>query len=70
MLEITWRELYRTAIVAAIVERDPVVQEIRVRAAANAIKARASEAGVVRHERKELGDALDTLGRLKPCVTA
>ena len=66
MLEITWRDLYRTA----IVERDPVVQEIRVRAAANAIKARASEAGVFGHEREELGDALDTLSRLKPCVTA
>jgi hypothetical protein len=70
MVDIAWRDLYRNAIVAAIVERDPVVQEIRVRAAANAIKARAAEAGVFRQERKELGDALDTLSRLKPCVTA
>jgi hypothetical protein len=70
MLEITWRDLYRTAIISAIVEHDPVVLEVRVRAAANAIKARASEDGVLRRERRELGDALDTLSRLKPCVTA
>jgi hypothetical protein len=70
MLEITWRDLYRTAIFAAIVERDPAVLEIRARAAANAIKARVSEAGVFGQERKELDDALDTLSRLKPCVTA
>jgi hypothetical protein len=70
MSEITWRDLYRTAIVAAIVEHDPVVQEIRARAAANAIRAWASEARAFGHERKELDDALDTLSRLKPCVTA
>jgi hypothetical protein len=65
MLEITWRDLYR----AAIIELDPVVREIRVRAAANAIKARASEDGVFGHERKELGNALAMLSRLKLCAT-
>ncbi len=65
MLEITWRDLYG----AAIVELDQVVQEIRVRAAAHAINARASEDGVCGHEREELGNALATLSRLKPCAT-
>jgi hypothetical protein len=65
MLEITWRDLYR----AAIIELDPVVQEIRARAAANAINARASEDGVFSRERKELGNALAMLSRLKLCAT-
>jgi hypothetical protein len=64
MLEIAWRDLYR----AAIVELDPVDQEIRVRAATNAINARESEDGVFSHERKELANALATLSRLKLCA--
>jgi hypothetical protein len=65
MLDFTWRDLYT----AAMVELDPSIRKIRVKAAANAIKARASEAGVSGHERKELGDALATLSRLTPCAT-
>jgi hypothetical protein len=65
MLDFTWRDLYT----AAIVEVDPAIRKIRVTAAANAIKARASEGGVSGHERTEMGDALATLSRLKPCAT-
>ena len=65
MLEITWRDLYRVA----LFEPDPVLHAIRVRAAANAGKAQTSEAGILGHERRELGDALAKLSRLKPCAT-
>jgi hypothetical protein len=64
MLDFTWRDLYT----AAMVEVDPAIRKIRVKAAANAIKARASEGGVSGHEREELGHALATLSRLKQCV--
>jgi hypothetical protein len=62
MLDGTWRDLYR----AAILELDPALRRIRVKVAADAIKARASDAGVPSDERRELGDALATLRRLKP----
>jgi len=62
MLEVTWRDLYRIA----ILEPNPGLQKIRVRVATDAIKARASDAGVPTQERRELGDALATLRRLKP----
>jgi hypothetical protein len=62
MLDGTWRDLYR----ATILELDPALRKIRAKVAADAIKARASEAGVSADERRELGDALATLRRLKP----
>ena len=62
MLDGTWRDLYR----ATILELDPALRKIRAKVAADAIKARASEAGVSADERRELGDALTTLRRLKP----
>jgi hypothetical protein len=62
MLDGTWRDSYR----AAILELDPALRKIRVKVAADAIKARASDAGVPACERRELGDALATLRRLKP----
>jgi|HubBroStandDraft_6_1064221.scaffolds.fasta_scaffold1081118_1 hypothetical protein len=62
MLDWTWRDLYK----AAIVELDPTIRKIRVKVAADAIKARASDAGVPAEERRELGHALAILRRLKP----
>jgi hypothetical protein len=62
MLDWTWRDLYK----AAIVELDPTIRKIRVKVAADAIKARASDAGVPAEERSELGHALAILRRLKP----
>jgi hypothetical protein len=62
MLESNWRDLYR----AAILELDPSVLKIRAKIAVDEIKARASDAGVSRDERTELGAALATLRRLKP----
>jgi hypothetical protein len=62
MLDGTWRDLYR----AAILELDPALRKVRVKVAADAIKARASYVGVSGNERSELGSALATLRRLKP----
>jgi hypothetical protein len=62
MLDETWRDLYR----AAIIELNPGLRKIRVKVAADAIKARASDTGVPALERRELGNALATLRRLKP----
>jgi len=62
MLDWTWRDLYK----AAIVELDPTIRRIRVKVAADAIKARASDAGIPSEERRELGNALAILRRLKP----
>jgi hypothetical protein len=62
MLDGTWRDLFR----AAIIELNPGLRKIRVKVAADAIKARASDTGVTIQERRELGDALAMLRRLKP----
>jgi hypothetical protein len=62
MLDGTWRDLYR----AAILELDPALRKIRVKVATDAIKARASDVGVSGEERSELGSALATLRRLRP----
>jgi|SRR5580692_5937770 hypothetical protein len=62
MLDWTWRDLYK----AASVELDPTIRRIRVKVAADAIKARASDAGIPSEERRELGNALAILRRLKP----
>lgn len=62
MVESQWRDLYR----AAILELDPKRLQARVKAAEDAINARAScEARVSRDERREINDALSTLRILK-----
>jgi hypothetical protein len=62
MVESEWRELYR----AAILELDPKRLQARVKAAEDAINARAlNEARVSRDERREMNDALSTLRILK-----
>jgi hypothetical protein len=62
MVESQWRALYR----AAILELDPKRLQARVKAAEDAINARASsEARISRDERTEMNDALSTLRILK-----
>jgi hypothetical protein len=62
MVESQWRALYR----AAILELDPKRLQARVKAAEDAINARASsEARISRDERREMNDALSTLRILK-----
>ncbi len=62
MVESEWRTLYR----AAILELDPKRLQARVKAAEDAINARASSvARVPRDERREMDDALATLRVLK-----
>jgi hypothetical protein len=61
MFETTWRDLYR----AAILELNPSLLKVRLKAAEDAIVARASDARAPREERKEMDDALSTLRRLK-----
>ena len=61
MVESEWRSLYR----AAILELDPKKLQACVKAAEDAIHARASSARVPLGERKEMDDALSTLRVLK-----
>jgi hypothetical protein len=61
MLETTWRDFYR----AAILELDRSLAKVRMKAAEDAINARASDARASREERREMADALSTLQRLK-----
>jgi hypothetical protein len=61
MCEMTWRDLYR----AAILELNPSLRKARLKAAEDAIVARASDARAPRGERKEMDDALSTLHRLE-----
>jgi hypothetical protein len=62
MVKSEWRVLYR----AAILELDPKRLQARVKAAEDAINARAaSDALISRDERRELDDALSTLRLLK-----
>jgi hypothetical protein len=61
MLETTWRDFYR----AAILELDRSLLKVRLRAAEDAINARASDPRASREERTEMDDALSTLRRLK-----
>ena len=63
MVESQWRDLYK----AAILELDPKQLQARVKAAEDAINARASgDARVSRDERRAMDDALSTLRSLKP----
>ena len=61
MLETTWRDLYR----AAILELERSLLKVRLKAAEDAINARASATRASREERREMADALSTLHRLK-----
>jgi hypothetical protein len=61
MFEMTWRDLYR----AAMLELNPSLLKARLKAAEDAIVARASDARAPREERKEMDNALSTLHRLK-----
>ena len=61
MIESTWRDLYR----AAILEIDRSLLKFRLNAAEDSINARASDARASRQERREMADALWTLQRLK-----
>ncbi len=62
MVESQWRELFK----AAILELDPEQLQLRVKAAEDAINARASSGvRVSRGERRAMDDALSTLRALK-----
>jgi hypothetical protein len=61
MPEPNWRELYR----AAILELDPVLLQVRVKAAEDAINARLANAQISRDERRDMDDALSSLRGLK-----
>lgn len=61
MLQTTWRDFYR----AAILELDRSLLKVRLKAAEDSIEARVSDEGASREERREMADALSTLHRLK-----
>jgi hypothetical protein len=61
MIQTTWRDYYR----AAILEVDRSLLKVRMSAAEDSINARASDARASRQERREMTDALWTLQRLK-----
>jgi hypothetical protein len=61
MPEINWRELYR----AAILELDPALLQIRVKAAEDAINARLADALIPRDEQRDIDAALSALRGLK-----
>jgi hypothetical protein len=61
MIETTWRDFYR----AAILEVDRSLLKVRLSAAEDSINARASDDRASRQERREMADALSTLQRLK-----
>ena len=62
MVESEWRDLYK----AAMLELDPKQLQARVKAAADAINARASgDARLSRDERRAMDDALSDLRVLK-----
>lgn len=61
MPEINWRDLYR----AAILELDPAILTVRVKAAQDAIKARLADGQIPREERIAIQDASSALNVLK-----
>ena len=61
MVETSWRDFYR----AAILELDRSLLKVRVKAAEDAIKARVEDGRASREERREMDDALSILQRLK-----
>jgi hypothetical protein len=60
MLETTWQDLYR----AAILELDHSLLKVRLKIAEDAINARASDSSTSCEERREMADAISTLQRL------
>jgi hypothetical protein len=61
MSEVSWRELYR----AAVLELDPVLLQVRVKAAEDAINARLADVQIPRDEHRDIDDAISALRRLK-----
>jgi hypothetical protein len=61
MPEVNWRDLYR----AAILELDPVLLQVRVKAAEDTINARRGVAQIPRAEQTDIDSALSTLRGLK-----
>jgi hypothetical protein len=61
MPEVSWRELYK----AAILELIPELLHIRVKMAEDAINARLADGKTSRNERKEIESALSALRELK-----
>jgi hypothetical protein len=61
MPEVNWRDLYR----AAILELDPAVLQVRVKAAEDEIKARLANVQIPRDERRDIDAALSALRGLK-----
>ncbi len=61
MIQTTWRDYFR----AAVLELDRSLLKVRMKAAEDSIKARASDSRASRQERMEMADALSTLRQLK-----
>lgn len=61
MVETSWRDFYR----AAILELDRSLLKVRVKTAEDAIKARLEDGRASRDERREMEGALSILARLK-----
>jgi hypothetical protein len=61
MTQTTWRDYFR----AAVLELDRSLLKVRMKAAEDSIKARASDSRASRQERREMADALSTLRQLK-----
>jgi hypothetical protein len=61
MIQTTWRDYFR----AAVLELDRSLLRVRMKAAEDSIKARASDSRASRQERREMADALSTLRQLK-----
>ena len=61
MVETTWRDFYR----AAVLELDRSLLKTRLKEAENAIDARTLDAKASREEQREMADALSTLRRLQ-----
>ena len=61
MVETAWRDFYSVS----ILELDRSLLKVRLKAAEDAINARASDARASREERREMAGALSTLHRLK-----
>ena len=61
MIQTPWRDYFR----AAVLELDRSLLKVRMKAAEDSIKARASDSRASRQERMEMADALSTLRQLK-----
>jgi hypothetical protein len=61
MPEVNSRELFR----AAILELDPAILKVRVKAAEDAINARLADAPIPRDEQRDISSALSALRGLK-----